>query len=49
MAATSVGAVLADMHDEWQSGDRSNLSGGSIALLMPSSDTEVIVAIDRGV
>jgi putative transposase len=43
-----VGAILTDMHDEWQSGDRRYLSGGSMALLKPSSDTEPIAAIDRG-
>jgi putative transposase len=43
-----VGAVLADMHDEWQAGDRRYLSEGSMALLNPSSDTGPIAAIDSG-
>lgn len=31
-----VGAVLADLHDEWQSGDRRPFSEGSMALLKPN-------------
>jgi putative transposase len=43
-----VGAVLADMHDEWQAGDRRYLSEGSMALLYPDSDTGPVAAIDSG-
>ena len=43
-----VGAVLADMHDEWQSGERRYLSEGSMALLKPNGDTHPIAAINSG-
>jgi len=43
-----VGAVLADMHDEWQAGDRRYLSEASMALLYPDSDNGPIAAINSG-
>ena len=43
-----VGAVLADMHDEWQVCDRRYLSEGSMAKLNPTSDTGVVAAIGAG-
>lgn len=42
-----VGAILADMHDEWQPGERRYLSEGSMAMLKPTSDTEPVAAIDQ--
>ena len=43
-----VGAVLADMHDEWRSGERRYLSDSSMALLRRNTDTDVVAAIDSG-
>jgi putative transposase len=43
-----VGAVLADMHDEWQVSDRRYLSESSMALLKPTSDTGPVAALPAG-
>jgi hypothetical protein len=43
-----VGAILADMHDEWQSLEHRYRSDGSMAQLKPTSDADTIDAIDSG-
>src|SRR4051794_57713 len=43
-----VGAVLNDMHDEWQAGDRRYLSESSMALLYPDTDNGPIAALNSG-
>jgi len=48
LVAGLVGTILADMHDEWQSGERRYLSEGSMAQLKPTSDTGGMAAIDSG-
>ena len=43
-----VGAILADMHDEWQSDQRRYLSEASMAQLKPTSHADTIAAINSG-
>lgn len=41
-----VGAVLADMHDEWQAGDRRYLSDTSMTELYPTRDTAPVAELE---
>jgi putative transposase len=43
-----VGAILGDMHDEWQATERRYLSEASMAQLNPTSNTEPVAAINAG-
>ncbi len=43
-----VGAVLADMHDEWQASERRYLSEGSMAKLYAPRDTDPVAELNTG-
>jgi len=42
------GAVLGEIHDEWQAGDRRYLSEASMDMLYPARDTQLVAAISSG-
>jgi putative transposase len=43
-----VGAILLDMHDEWDAAERRYLSEGSMAKPYTTSDNELVAALDSG-
>ncbi len=43
-----VGAILADLHDEWQATDRRYLSEHSMAKLQPNSDAITTAELTAG-